>query len=198
MIVIKCNDCGNILNPGDKVCSKCGCPVENNNKRVCATCGNELNDFEGTCSKCLDNKKLYGIIKTNREKSLKVLFKICDILSVIFVAVALFCSIFMVFLLPIFIVFALINFYLLKLFKEHAVKSFISLKDDELYGEFYALFKVNKISFPLNKISSIRNIKIFGIINILSIVADSGKVVRFFLVDNADEFREVFANQLAK
>ena len=74
MIVIKCNDCGNILNQNDMVCNKCGCPVKDNFKRFCSTCGDEIKDGDIACNKCTNNnidinndEKLDYIIKTDRK-----------------------------------------------------------------------------------------------------------------------------------
>lgn len=203
MIVIKCIECGNVFNNNEKACNKCGCPVEVGQKRYCSDCGNEVNPMDNICNKCINQneekiKQNSFIMKSNRTKSLEVYFKICAILGFLAGGFLIFTTLYFWVLLPITVVVIMLGLYIYRLTYELAKKTVIQFDDKKLIGEYYKLFKVNRVNFPLSKITSVRTISLFKIIKILIIVSDSGKSIVLFLVDNADEFRDNLINQLTK
>lgn len=67
---MNCKECGNKINSNDKICSNCGCPVENNiNTIICEECKKEIDITNKECPNCgcpINNQN--SNIKINNKK----------------------------------------------------------------------------------------------------------------------------------
>ncbi len=198
MALIKCPECGKELSDKANTCIHCGCPIEQ--KKQCEECGHLLSPRDSICPSCGCPVAGKIIIESKRDVSLakfKNFYRTITYIYLaglaIFVIGTLFVGLIgaLVFAIP------LAAFYLACTIRyNNAKKSFIRLTDDELYGEVYNLFSFAKISFPLDKISSINTIRILGIIDGIKIIPFSGIPQRILFIDNGEEFRQALLSKV--
>lgn len=215
MALIKCSECGKEISDKSKTCIHCGCPVENETKYYCEECGKEILKTDKVCSNCgcpIDNKISDDIIVVSkRDKSLEIFKKIYPKFFGFIILISIIVIFIMENSLPSdsnsrgnatlfgFLLVILPSILLLircNVIYNNAKKTNISLSKKELYGVIHKLFKVSSISFPIDKISSINTIKLFGKINGISIIPVSGVIQKAYFIDNGDEFRKAIISEI--
>lgn len=201
MALIKCKECGKEISDKAKVCVNCGCPINVIEKE-------EIK--EQKVSKKKDDKV---ILVSKRDKSLnffknlypKVLGAIIVVAIVVIVGMENSLSTysnsrgnatlfgFLLVILPCIILLVICN-----IMYNNAKKTNITLTNKELFGVVYKVGSVSSITFPLDKISSINTIKLFGLIDGIMIIPFNGVPQKIFFIDNGEEFRQTLLIEINK
>lgn len=195
MALIKCQECGKEISDKATACMNCGCPINSEKE-------------EKTSKKKPETKE---IIVSNRDISLKRFKNWYPKVLGAIILVAIVVIFFMekslspysasrgnatIFGLILAIIPCIILYIIFNIMYKNAKKTNITLTNKELYGEIHKVGKVVSITYPLDKISSINTIKLFGIVNGIEIVPVNGALQKIFFIDNGEEFRKAILNQV--
>ena len=198
MALIKCSECGKEVSSKAKSCPNCGYPISN------------IEEKENIKKNNSDNDDV--ILVSKRDESLNKFKSIYTIglgaISFIAIIVVLvmesklantnsrgnaLLSGFIIVFLP-----CIILFIICSIMHSNASKTNLTLSKKGLFGEIYKFGSVSSITFPLDKISSINTIKLFGFINGIMIIPFNGIAQKIFFIDNDDEFKEALIKQINK